>query len=167
MGRKPHRKKAAKAAAQSAQATAEPSVELTVEQVERLVEEDPTLAPTGPSVLMVEDLVLEPEELQALLDGLAAQFAETEGLPGWDPWSDGLLTGFNGVSHESDPATVGRAGRHSKLSPLAWLFPDHAGVGRSARHQQGHHLRARRRAGKKARPPAGQAQGSLFGTRLE
>src|SRR4051812_38589832 len=65
--------------------------------------------------------------------------------------------------YEPHAAPVGRDRRDSKLSPLARLFADDAGAGGPAGHQQGHHLRARRRPGKEARPAPRQAQGSLFG----
>src|SRR5688500_10033467 len=71
-----------------------------------------------------------------------------------------------GPTHEPHPAADRRDRRDSKLPALAWLFPDHAGAGRPARHEQGDDLRARRRPGKKARPAPRQAQGSLFGNHL-
>src|SRR5690349_16584130 len=43
--------------------------------VERLIETDPSLIPTGPSLLQVESAVLEPHELDALLSGLDASLA--------------------------------------------------------------------------------------------
>jgi hypothetical protein len=157
------------------------STRLSREQVEALVEDDPALVPTGPSAFDVEDWVLEPEELTALLEGLAAQLELTDRAAdeagalntaayasqptaagnaeaGFPHWPAG-----KGVGYESDASPVGRGGRHPKLSPLAWLFPNHAGTGRPARNQQGHHLRARGRFGKKAGHPPRQAQGSLFG----
>jgi hypothetical protein len=153
------------------------SSELTPQQVELLVENDPTLVPTGPSVLQVDDAVLEPAEIDALLRGLASQLEEaataagvtaTDQAAGMPTSADQSTSGSyrEGASRESDPSPARRSGGYSKLSPLAWLFADHAGVGRPARDKQGHHLRARRRFGKKAGAAPRQAQGSLFGDHL-
>jgi hypothetical protein len=116
--------------------------------VERLIESDPALVPKGPSQLLVAPRVLDDAEVQALLEGLSPLL---EGLSHCE------------ADHESHAATAGCSRSHPQLSPLAWLFPHHAGAGRPARHKQGDHLRARRSAGKKARPASRQAQGSLFG----
>src|ERR1700733_5087174 len=129
------------------------------QDVEQLIETDPALVPQGPSALLVESAVLDPHELNALLSGLEASLAEAA-IADWT----GDFT--QGASDEPHTSAARRDRRHSKLSPLAWLFPNDAGIGRSARHQQSHHLRARRRAGKKTRPPSRQAQGSLFGNNL-
>src|SRR5688500_13512311 len=58
--------------------------------VERQLESDPALVPSGPSALLVEPSVLEPEEVAALLSGLGALLAadverdaDDDGLPGW------------------------------------------------------------------------------------
>src|SRR5688500_16018344 len=59
----------------------------TREQVERMVEHDPSLAPTGPSALLVEPAVLEPAEVRALLadlNALLAGAALSAGLPNKD-----------------------------------------------------------------------------------
>ena len=40
--------------------------------IERLVESDPSLVPSGPSALLVEPSVLDPEEVRALLTDLNA-----------------------------------------------------------------------------------------------
>src|SRR5688500_1239760 len=156
---------------------------LDVDNVEQWVETDPALAPTGRSALLVEPAVLDPEEVDALLadlgDLLAAASSDltdpaligagaVAAAGGRSDLCSPLFaadTGAQGASHEPNASSARRTPGHSKLSPFAWLFPDHAGTGRPARHEQGHHLRARRRAGKKARPAAGQAQGSLFGDR--
>src|SRR5215203_4799066 len=59
-----------------APATTDPNcVECTREQVERLVEADPSLVPGGPSALLVEPSVLDPEEVRALLVDLHALLA--------------------------------------------------------------------------------------------
>jgi hypothetical protein len=117
------------------------------DDIERIIESDPSLVPTGNSKLLVAPRVLDEAEVQALLDGLTPLLEE--------------LTSEAG--HESHTASVGCSRSNSQLSPLAWLFPNHAGAGRPARHKQGYDLRARRRSGKKARSAPRQAQGSLFG----
>src|SRR5439155_4674107 len=124
------------------------------DEVERSVESDPSLAPAGPSSLLVAARVLDEAEIQALLDGLSPLLDEVSGQLNCE------------ADHESHAATTGCGGGNPQLSTLAWLFPHHAGAGRSARHQQGHHLRARRGTGKKTRPASRQAQGSLFGNHL-
>src|SRR5678816_4697518 len=59
-----------------APATTDPDcVECTREHVERLVENDPSLVPGGPSALLVEPSVLDPEEVRALLVDLHALLA--------------------------------------------------------------------------------------------
>src|SRR5579859_5682485 len=130
--------------------------ELNRNEIETLIEEDPTLVPSGPSELQVDDAVLDPQEIEALLAGLAGLLEQIEqserGVPALTESSGpaGAETpATKGVVYESDAAAVGRSRSHPKLSPFAWLFPDHAGAGRPARHQQGHHLRARRGSGKK------------------
>jgi hypothetical protein len=117
-------------------------------EIESFIESDASLAPTAPSQLLVAPRVLDAEEVIALLQGLTV-----------------LLEGENGDGHEPHATSTGCDRRDPKLPPLAWLFPYHAGAGRPARDKQGHHLRARRGAGKKARPAPRQAQGSLFGDR--
>src|SRR5439155_8121140 len=122
--------------------------------VERTIENDPALMPVARSALLVEPAVLDPLEVEALLVDLAPLLAAAATT------CDEILYG---ADHEPHAPPVGCDRGHSKLSPLAWLFSDHAGIGRPARHKQGHHLRARRGFGKKARPAPRQAQGSLFG----
>src|SRR5437762_3719272 len=133
----------------------------TTEQIELLVESDPSLVPHRPSTLLVEPSVLDQAELEALLIGLGPELlaAMNQELS-----SIGAAQHIEtlGASHEPHPSATGRDCRHSKLSPFAWLFADHAGVGGSAGNQQGDHLRARRGTGKKARPAPRQTQGSLF-----
>src|SRR4051812_18275764 len=51
------------------------ATDCTREQVERLVENDPSLVPAGPSALLVEPSVLDPEEVRALLVDLHALLA--------------------------------------------------------------------------------------------
>lgn len=147
---------------------------------ERSFESDRSLVPLSRSFLQVEPAVLDAEEVQALLGGLTALLRSAEatgdfpaeGHPWMEPVGDTVESEVAGVcsvqrsEHEPDPQTNRRDRRHSQLSPFAWLFPDDAGIGRSARHQQSHHLRARGRTRKKASPPQGQAQGSLFGNHL-
>jgi hypothetical protein len=130
-------------------------------EIEELVEADSALAPIGLSPLMVEPVLLDPREVAALLDNLVPMLEASANIAAIDAATDS--GGSEGVEYESDPQASGRSGGHSKLSPFAWLFSDYAGAGRSARHQQGHYLRARRGFGKKARPSPQQAQGSLFG----
>ena len=143
-----------------------PSAELMAE----MIESDPALVPTSPSRFLVEPSVLDVEEVQALLADLGALLRSTEGSgfpTDLRPESAGSARpgehAGSGVSHEPNTPSDGRDRRNPKLSPFAWLFPDHAGIGRSTGHQQGHHLRARRRSGKKARPAPRQTQGALFG----
>src|SRR4051812_25170318 len=158
--------------------------------VEALVEADESLVPRAPSALLVEPAVLEPAEVAALLADLEISLERADGLtasatqlplrtddfnaggrstggayPGKDelyPFGERAPT-TEGTDHEPDAPTSGRDRRDSQLPPSAWLFADDAGAGRPARHQQGHHLRARRGARKEARPAPRQAQGSLFG----
>src|SRR4051795_687492 len=93
----------------------------TAEHIEMLVESDPSLVPHRPSTLLVEPSVLEQAELEALLLGLGPELlaAMTEELS--------PLRSAEGASNEPHPSATGRDCRHSKLSPLAWLFADHAG----------------------------------------
>src|SRR5437762_13359033 len=107
----------------------------TTEQIELLVESDPSLVPHRPSTLLVEPSVLDQAELEALLLGLGPELlaAMNEELSSLRP--------VEGASHEPYPSATGRDCRHSKLSPFAWLFADHAGAGGSTGDQQGDHLR--------------------------
>ena len=176
--------------------TEDPESEAAVErdiaaaaELERSIESDPSLMPVGRSSLQVESTVLDPEEVQALLGGLTALLRSAEATGDFpaeghplagsaraiaefgvaDRWSSdrfGERPHSEGNEHEPDAKTNRRDRRYSQLSPFAWLFPDDAGIGRSARHQQSHHLRARGRTRKKASSPPGQAQGSLFGNHL-
>jgi hypothetical protein len=102
------------------------------DNLEELIENDPALVPAGPSALLVEPAVLDPREIDALLCDLGALLAAAA--------SDLADPALEGARYEPDAATTRRGRCHSKLPTLAWLFPDHAGIGRSARHQQGHHL---------------------------
>src|SRR5438874_5750023 len=131
----------------------------TTEQIELLVESDPSLVPNRASALLVEPSVLDQAELEALLLGLGPEL-----LAAMNADLSAVRT-VEGASDEPYPSATGRDCRHSKLSPFAWLFADHAGAGGSVGDQQGDHLRARRSAGKKARPAPRQTQGSLFGNR--
>ena len=136
-------------------------------ELEQAIESDPSLVPVGPSRLQVESTVLDAEEVEALLGGLTALLRSAEATGDFPAEGHPLtLSRIQRSEHESDAKTDRRDRRYSQLSPFAWLFPDDAGIGRSARHQQSHHLRARRRVGKKAGAPSGQAQGSLFGDHL-
>src|SRR6266478_3574968 len=117
--------------------------DLSREDLESLIEDDPTLVPVGPSEFEVEDSVLAPEEVEALLKGLAGLLEQTErGVlapiePGGQAGTQGLQAGpaLKGVVYESDAAAIGRSGGHPKLSPFAWLLPNHAGAGRPVGHQ--------------------------------
>src|SRR4051812_25057937 len=125
------------------------------DEIERLIETDLTLVPKRSSAMLVEPSVLDPQEVQALLADLGAllQAAAVEaatvvaaGAHGSAHASTHVTGGpaqqnFEGARYESHASAVGRHRRDSKLSPLAWLFPDHAGAGRPARNEQGHHLR--------------------------
>jgi hypothetical protein len=156
--------------------------------LEQWIETDPSLAPTGPSALLVQERVLEPDEVDALLEGLSTLLADADAASANSGAAFGKVAGavtgalshaaalFErrerqefGKEHSHEPhSTPGRRhGGDPKLSPSAWLFADDAGIGRSTRHQQSHHLRAHRSAGKKAAPPSRQAQGSLFGNQKE
>src|SRR4051812_44424698 len=128
------------------------------DEIERQIEDDPTLIPRRPSVLLVEPSVLDRAELEALLLDLGPLLAAAM-------HGDPLISSTEGASYEPHPASVGCDRRYSKLSPFAWLFTDHAGAGRPAGDQQGHHLRARGGTRKKARATPRQTQGSLFGNR--
>src|SRR5688572_8862485 len=107
------------------------------------------------------DPALVPVSASALLGGLHSLLEETSAAAG----VNALATAFEiqKDGYEPDAPATGCNRSDSKFPSLAWLFPNHAGAGRSARHQQGHHLRARQCAGKKARPAARPSQGSLFG----
>ena len=52
--------------------------ELSRDDLETLIEEDPTLVPTGPSEFEVDDAVLDPQEINALLAGLAGLLEQTK-----------------------------------------------------------------------------------------
>src|SRR5581483_5306577 len=137
-------------------------------EVERQIERDESLVPRRPSALLVEPSVLERAELEALLldlGPLLAAAADGESLDGENPDGEPVEPTAQGASYEPHTSSVGRDRRHSKLSPFAWLFTDHAGIGRPTGNQQGHDLRARGGARKKARPAPRQTQGSLFGNR--
>src|SRR4051794_24804183 len=153
------------------------------DEVERSLEADESLVPTRPSALLVEPSVLDPLEVEALLADLGTllndaaacaastdiEAATLEQLESGDRLNRDRADDRSsepGVFDESHPSTARRDRGHPQLPSLAWLFPHHAGARRSARHQQGHHLRARRGPGKKAGPPPRQAQGSLFGDHL-
>jgi hypothetical protein len=127
------------------------------DEVERLIESDRALVPGAPSALIVEPVLLEPGEIAALLDNLVPLLEASASLAARD------VPEHEGNRYESHSAADGRSRGNPKLPAFAWLFSHHAGTGRPTRHQQGHHLRARRSAGKKARSSKGQAQGSLFG----
>src|SRR5690349_16202143 len=87
-----------------------PKICLATEEVERQLEEDPTLVPLGPSPLLVEPSVLEPREVEALLAGLAGLLCETDLLCGEClPPDRGLDPHHHGVGHEPDTPPVGCA----------------------------------------------------------
>src|SRR5205823_4247383 len=93
------------------------------DEIERQIENDPTLVPRRASVLLVEPSVLDQAELEALLLDLGPLLAAAM-------HGDPLESTAEGEPYESHPSSVGRDRRHSKLSPFAWLFADHAGAGR-------------------------------------
>src|SRR5437773_10820600 len=135
-------------------------------EIERLIETDLSLVPDGPSQFVVAERLLEDEEVAALLDGLAPLLDGDDPLgvtQGPNLQADSACAEESEQDHEPHTAPTGCPRRHPQLSPLAWLFPDHAGARGPAGNQQGHDLRARRGPGKKARPAPRQAQGSLFG----
>src|SRR6267142_14036 len=128
--------------------------------LEEAFEADPALVPASASALLVAPAVLDPQEVEALLSGLHSLLEETCAAA----TANALATDEQKeIGYEPDPSTTGCDRRHSQFPSLAWLFPNHAGTGRSTRHQQSNHLRARERTGKKARPAPRPPQGSLFG----
>jgi hypothetical protein len=131
--------------------------------LEAAIETDPALVPAGASALLVAPAVLDPQEVEALLSGLHSLLEETSAAAAANALAADALTDQQKDGYEPDASTTGCDRRHSQFPSLAWLFPNHAGTGRSTRHQQGHHLRARERPGKKARAAARSPQGSLFG----
>src|SRR3954467_2944521 len=141
------------------QTTEQAAEQAALELCDEEFESDPALIPQGSSALLVAPAVLDPQEVEALLSGLHSLLEESSAAAA----QNALATDLQKDGYESDPAATGCDRRHSQFPSLAWLFPNHAGVGRSARHQQGHHLRARERPGKKARPAPRSPQGSLFG----
>jgi hypothetical protein len=50
--------------------------------IDELIENDPDLAPRGPSALLVQSAILDPAEIRALLDGYEADFLATDCLSG-------------------------------------------------------------------------------------
>jgi hypothetical protein len=129
-------------------------------ELEADLENDPALVPAGASALLVAPAVLDPQEVEALLSGLHALLEDSSAAAAANALA---VEQHKDSGYEPDSQAVGCDRRHSQFQALAWLFPNHAGTGRSARHQQGHHLRARERPGKKTRAAARSPQGSLFG----
>src|SRR5256886_1885189 len=127
-------------------------------------ESDPSLVPAGASALLVAPAVLDPQEVEALLSGLHSLLGESSAAAAANALAgDALSEKQKDSTYKSDPSPTGCDRRGAQFPSLAWLFPNHAGASRPARHQQGHHLRARERFGKKARPAPRSPQGSLFG----
>src|SRR6266850_4800737 len=122
-------------------------------------ENDPALVPASASALLVAPAVLDPQEVEALLSGLHSLLEESSAAAA----QNALATDLQKDGYEPDPAATGCDRSHSRFPSLAWLFPNHAGTGRPARHQQGYDIRARQRPGKKTRPAPRSSQGSLFG----
>src|SRR5215203_3964332 len=95
-----------------APATTDPNcVECTREQVERLVENDPSLVPGGPSALLVEPSVLDPEEVRALLidlHALLAGAAHPPSVPGQAirSWLGSLFPGMDSGAGAANEASV-------------------------------------------------------------
>src|SRR3954470_16028759 len=135
------------------------SEQAAVDLCDEAFESDPALVPAGSSALLVAPAVLDPQEVEALLSGLHSLLKESSAAAA----ANALATDLQKDGYEPDSAATGCDRRHSQFPSLAWLFPNHAGIGRSARHQQSNHLRARQRPGKKAGPPPRPSQGSLFG----
>ena len=137
---------------------------LAADPLEGDFEADPSLVPAGASALLVAPAVLDPQEVEALLSGLHSLLEETSAAAAANALAvDALSEQQKDSTYESDPSSTGCDRRGAQFPSLAWLFPNHAGASRPARHQQGHHLRARERFGKKARPAPRPPQGSLFG----
>src|SRR5258705_6090266 len=109
-------------------------------EIERLIETDPALVPTGASQFVVAARLLEDEELAALLQGLAPLLDGDDPFTveqtGTDSSNSEAESALSEEDHEPHTAPTGCTRRHPQLSPLAWLFPNHAGAGRPARHQQ-------------------------------
>src|SRR4051812_33600294 len=129
------------------------------DESEEAFENDPALIPAGASALLVAPAVLDPQEVEALLSGLTLMLEETSAAAA----ANALATDLQKDGYEPDASATGCDRRHSQFPSLAWLFPNHAGIGRSARHQQSNHLRARQRTGKKTGLAPRPSQGSLFG----
>src|SRR5689334_21950575 len=55
-------------------------------EIEKLIETDPSLVPSGPSQFIVSARLLEDEELAALLEGLAPLLDGVHALGGGDPF---------------------------------------------------------------------------------
>src|SRR5262249_22702199 len=110
-------------------------------EIEKLIETDPSLVPSGPSQFIVSARLLEDEELAALLEGLAPLLDGVSSLSGGDPFvvkereavdpnseAQPLSDASSEEDHEPHTTPVGCGRRHPELSPLAWLFPNHAGA---------------------------------------
>jgi len=133
------------------------------DSLESAIEADPALVPAGASAFLVAPAVLDPQEVEALLSGLHSLLEESSAAAANALATDALSDQQKDSGYEPDAKATGCDRRHSQFPSLAWLFPNHAGIGRSARHQQSNHIRARQRFGKKAGPAPRPSQGSLFG----
>src|SRR4051812_36158345 len=82
MGKDSRKWREAHAGDRTSSTSASGAGELNRDDLENLIEEDPTLVPTGPSEFQIEDAILDPKEIEALLAGLAGLLEETEpGVP--------------------------------------------------------------------------------------
>src|SRR3954471_22558152 len=106
--------------------------------LESAMEANAALVPAGASPLLVARAVLDPQEVEALLSGLHSLLEESSAAAAANAIA---VEQTKDTGYEPDPASTGCDRRHPQFPSLAWLFPNHAGIGRSARHQQGHHLR--------------------------
>src|SRR5262245_1443451 len=104
--------------------------------IEQLIESDRSLVPAGASAFQVAPTVMDAQEIAAQFAGLELSLAQAHDSR-FDPAM--LEQVFTRGSDEPHATSVGCRRSDPKLSPLAWLFPDHAGVGRPARHKQSDH----------------------------
>ncbi len=120
------------------------------EAFERAFENDPSFQPREQSRFLVESVVLDVAEVDALLSGLAYALSETsDECNETDRVGAAANISEKGSDYESHTQTDGCSGGNPGLPASPWLFANDAGTGRPARDEQGHYFRARRRPGKK------------------
>src|SRR5437016_3094135 len=95
------------------------------------IEANPALIPAGASALLVAPAVLDPQEVEALLSGLHSLLEETSAAAAVNALAADALTNQQKDSgYEPDSPATGCDRRHPQFPSLAWLFPNHAGIGR-------------------------------------